>query len=487
MAGRFLLGIAALLTAAPSVAATSTVNSVQLRSLEQSTQVIVALDRTPGYRLFMLTGPDRVVLDVLDCHLVSSALPLPAGQGSVRQLRAANRSDGSMRLVMDLNEVVDSSGSLQFSSIGGRLVVTLRPHLSAVFMGASPAVSPGTVRAAAANPAPVTAAGYPVPASAAEDSMEWTAVLPATIPGTGEPSHAGRDIVIAVDAGHGGKDPGAHGPNGVLEKDVTLQIAQRLAEIINSQPGMRGVLTRDRDEFIPLRGRYERARAAKADLFISIHADAVGKRDVRGASVYVLNEKGATDEAARQLAARENAADLIGGVSLGDKDPMLRSVLLDVAQNASLSSSIEVGDHILKGIRQVSLVRKPRVLQAPFMVLKSPDVPSVLIETAYISNPTDERNLDDDGYRRRLARAIFTGVNSYFAANPPAAILAANPNPEPAVAGRTVRHIIRRGETLAAVAGRYNISVRDLRHANRLKTDQVAVGQILQIPVSRKT
>jgi N-acetylmuramoyl-L-alanine amidase len=299
-----------------------------------------------------------------------------------------------------------------------------------------------------------------------------------------EPPTAARDIIVAVDAGHGGKDPGAHGPHGVLEKDVTLEIARRLTELINSQPGMHGVLTRDQDEYLPLRGRMERARAAEADLFISIHADAVRNPQVQGASVYVLNEKGATDEAARRLAARENAADLIGGVSLGDKDRTLASVLMDVSQNASLSSSIEVGDHILKGIGRVGSVRKPRVLQAPFMVLKSPDVPSVLIETAYISNPAEERRLDDDAYRRRLARAIMGGVRSYFDNNPPRTVSVAAMAPAPAA--HTVRHVIRRGETLAVVADRYNVSVRDLRQANRLRGNQVAIGQVLRIPLTQR-
>lgn len=232
-------------------------------------------------------------------------------------------------------------------------------------------------------------------------------------------------MVIAIDAGHGGKDPGAHGPRGTLEKNVTLLLARRLADVIEREPGMRAVLTRNRDEFLPLRSRMERARAARADLFLSIHTDAVPNRSVRGASVYVLNEKGATDEAARRLAARENAADLIGGVTLKDKDRMLASVLLDLSQNASLSSSIEVGDTILGEMSRVATVRKPRVMQAPFMVLKSPDVPSVLIETAYISNPEDERRLGNQGFRDQVARAILSGVRKYFYRNPPRGTLVA--------------------------------------------------------------
>jgi len=299
------------------------------------------------------------------------------------------------------------------------------------------------------------------------------------------PDAIGRDIVIAVDAGHGGKDPGAHGPRGVLEKDVTLRLARRLVDAINAEPGMRGVLTRNRDEFIPLRGRMERARAAQADLFVSVHADAVRNRSVQGSSVYVLNEKGATDEAARRLAARENAADLIGGVSLRTRDPTLASVLLDLSQNASLSSSIEVADEILEEMSRVGTVRKRQVMQAPFMVLKSPDVPSVLVETAYISNPEEERRLDSHEYRGQLAGAIFAGVRDYFYRNPPRGTLVAELSRQQ-LAGE-VQHVIRRGETLSVIADRYNTSVRRIRDANRLKTDRVAVGQVIRVPLTRDT
>jgi N-acetylmuramoyl-L-alanine amidase len=271
----------------------------------------------------------------------------------------------------------------------------------------------------------------------------------------------------------------------VREKDVTLKIARRLAEVINAEPGMRAVLTRSRDEFIPLRARMERARAAQADLFVSIHADAVRNRRVQGASVYVLNEKGATDEAARRLAARENAADLIGGVSLGNKDRTLASVLMDLSQNASLSSSIEVGDDVLAELKRVGTVRKPRVMQAPFMVLKSPDVPSLLIETAYISNPEEERRLDSHGYRDRLARAVFSGVRNYFYRNPPRGTLVAELSRGRSSPER--QHVIREGETLSLIATRYNVSVRRIRDANRLPSDHVTVGQVLRIPSIRDT
>ena len=222
--------------------------------------------------------------------------------------------------------------------------------------------------------------------------------------------------------------PGAHGPSGTREKDVTLAISRRLVALLNEEPGMRGVLTRSDDRFLGLRERMERARSANANLFISIHADAAYNRSAQGSTVYVLSEKAASDEASRRLAARENAA-LIGGVELGDKDPVLASVLMDLSQNASISSSIAVGDAILGNMSRLGRLHRRTVQQAPFMVLKSPDVPSVLVETAYISNPTDERNLRSPSHQQALARAVLDGIRKYFAANPPGNAAAVRPPP----------------------------------------------------------
>jgi N-acetylmuramoyl-L-alanine amidase len=237
------------------------------------------------------------------------------------------------------------------------------------------------------------------------------------------PAHApidtGRDVVVAVDAGHGGEDPGAIGAGGTREKDVVLGIARALADRINGEPGMHAVLTRDADYFVALRERIRRARAAKADLFVSIHADSVFDRGVSGASVYVLSEKGATNEAARWLAERENAADLKGGVKLDDKDNVLASVLLDLSQSASIGSSTEAAERVLAAIDRIGDVRKPRVQQAGFVVLKSPDIPSMLVETAYISNPADERRLGSEAHQQQLAAAIFGGIRGYFEDSPP--------------------------------------------------------------------
>jgi N-acetylmuramoyl-L-alanine amidase len=228
----------------------------------------------------------------------------------------------------------------------------------------------------------------------------------------------GRDIIVAIDAGHGGKDPGAIGRGGTREKDVVLGIATALARRINAEPGMRAVLTRDDDRFIPLRERINIARARKADMFISVHADAIANRQVAGSSVYVISSGAASSEAARWLAERENAADLKGGVSLAEQG-QLASVLMDLSQTASLGSSVEAAERVLAHMDRVGQVRKSSVQHGPFLVLKSPDIPSMLVETAYISNPAEEKRLRTGAHQDRIANAIFSGVREFFRSSPP--------------------------------------------------------------------
>jgi N-acetylmuramoyl-L-alanine amidase len=230
--------------------------------------------------------------------------------------------------------------------------------------------------------------------------------------------------VIAIDAGHGGEDPGAIGPNGTQEKDVTLAIARKLRDLVNREPGMRAILTRDGDYFVPLNVRVHKARRVQADLFVSIHADAFIKPHARGSSVFALSERGATSAAAQWLAKRENDADLIGGINLDVRDPYLKQTLLDLSQTATISDSLKLGRSVLGEIGEINTLHKQAVEQAGFAVLKAPDIPSILIETAFISNPIEERRLRDDAYQQRMASAVLSGVKRYLAANPP---LARNP------------------------------------------------------------
>ncbi|HET6434332.1 MAG TPA: N-acetylmuramoyl-L-alanine amidase, partial [Xanthomonadaceae bacterium] len=286
---------------------------------------------------------------------------------------------------------------------------------------ASPAAPQATATGTAVDPARILA-GEPVAPAPAQAAAPAPAVA-------GQPPvktvqdiarRAGmRPLVIAIDAGHGGQDPGARGANGSREKDITLKIARELARQVNATPGLKAYLTRDTDVFIPLAQRYQKARAAKADLFVSIHADSFTSPTARGSSVFVLSQRGASSQAARWLASQENAADLVGGVKLQDKDDTLASVLLDLSQSATMKASEDMASAVLDGLKRLGKTHKDEVERANFVVLRSPDVPSMLVETAFISNPEEERRLNDPKHQADLARAILNGVTGYFSRQPP--------------------------------------------------------------------
>lgn len=467
--------IAGLLIHIPGASAAGRlqVQGVQLLDQPAGTRIELRLSQPADYKVFTLGNPDRVVLDISAAALARSALPLPAAAGAVREVRAAYR-DGGLRMVFDLATAMRPLTTAGGEASAARLTIDLQP-LNAAAVAAIPVPAP------AALPTAVAKVPEPEPQPAQPEAQPQVQTAPAPpMPAVPEKPQPARDIVVVVDAGHGGHDPGAHGRGGLREKDVTLAISRRLVDLINSEPGMRGVLTRSDDRFLDLRARMERARSVSADLFVSIHADAAMNRSARGSTVYVLSEKAASDEASRRLAARENAA-LIGGVELGDKDPVLASVLMDLSQNASISSSISVGDAILREMAGLGRLHRDRVQHAPFMVLKSPDVPSVLIETAYISNPEDERNLGSASHQDKLARAVLGGIRRYFDGNPGRGVLTAAARPEEP--RRDIRHVIRRGDTLSAIADRYNTSMQRIRAANGLRSDTVRLGQTLRIPV----
>ena len=287
--------------------------------------------------------------------------------------------------------------------------------------------------------------------------------------------------MIAVDPGHGGYDPGAVGRARVREKDVALAIGRLLASRIEDEPGMKAILVRKGDYYVDHRVRMEIARRNKADLFVSIHADAINDRRAKGASVYALSLRGASDEAAKRLAQRENAAGLVGGVSLADKDPVLASVLLDLSQNAALSASLDVGSNVIRELGKVGTVHRAKVQQAGLLVLKSPDVPSILVETNFISNPHEEKKLGNRAHQKKLASAIMAGIRGYFYQNPPSDTqLAMDLKRTPA---KQVSHVISRGDTLSEIAERYNVSMSAIRSVNKLSSNRLRIGQTLRIPV----
>jgi N-acetylmuramoyl-L-alanine amidase len=385
----FLIGLLAAASLVPAVRAAHVRPAVHVdvravavtASSDEAAGVSIDLSRATTYNLFTLANPSRVVIDLRDARLASTA-HLPPGAGILVGIRAAPRPNGGLRVVMQLNTGAPAAAEWAAPTARGGATQLL------VSIG-----RPADLAQLAA-PRAIHAAHAP-----AADSD--------------------RDVVVAVDAGHGGQDPGAIGHAGTHEKDVVLAIARALAERINTEPGMHAILTRDRDEFLLLRERIHRARLAKADLFVSVHADSIANRDVSGSSVYVLSEHGATDEAARWLAERQNAADLMGGVSLSDKDSTLASVLLDLSQSANISASMTAAEGVLGALERVGEVRKPQVQQAGFVVLKSPDIPSMLVETAYISNPAEERRLKSAPHQAKIANAIFAGLKDYFERNPP--------------------------------------------------------------------
>jgi N-acetylmuramoyl-L-alanine amidase len=386
----FALGIAgASWLLAPNVMAAAA--DAELRGIAITTtngnaaQVTLDLSSVTSHKLFTLDNPNRVVVDLRNTRLASGTR-LPSGTGVIEEIRTGEQARGTLRVVMELKSAAPSRAQWVAPSGGapGRLIVAIGKE------------SPLAQIAPPGPPAP------PTPVRAAH-----------------APTDTDRDVIIAIDAGHGGPDPGAIGRNGTREKDVVLAVARELAERINDEPGMRAVLTRDSDHFLVHRERIRRARVAKADMFVSVHADSIRDRSVSGSSVYVLSDRGASSEAARWLAEQENAADLIGGVSLADKDSSLASVLMDLSQTASISASMSAAERVLQSLHRVGEVRKPKVQQAGFLVLKSPDIPSMLVETAYISNPAEESRLKSAQHQGKLAGAIFSGIRGYFETNPP--------------------------------------------------------------------
>ena len=373
---RFISSYCLLLIFSSSISAEEAVHLKNIRvwAAPDNTRVVFDVTSPVSHKLELLSEPYRVVIDLQNTEPFA-ALPQPAlGDGYVQDIRRGQHGD-FLRVVLDLKKQARAKSFLLAPNkhYGHRLVVDVY------------------------------------------DEKQEQAVKVEKAPVPGEY----RDIVVAIDAGHGGEDPGAIGPRGTHEKKVVLQIARKLADAINREAGMRAVLTRSGDYYLPLRKRIELARRHRADLFISLHADAFTNRRVRGSSVYVLSNRGASSEHARWLAERENASDLIGGVSLDDKDSLLASVLLDLSQTPSLEASIDAAEKILEGLEEVGTLLKPGVESAAFAVLKSPDIPSLLVQTGFISNPQEEKKLRSNTYQQKLAQALSASVKRYFVANAP--------------------------------------------------------------------
>ena len=409
----------------------ATLSAVQVKNVRtwpapDHTRVVFDLDSTVAYTVFLLDDPDRVVIDLKHTRLATDIRRPSRSDRLLRRIRSAPRKNGGLRVVLDLKRTIRPRSFLldPNKQYGHRLVVDL----------------------------------YPKTTQVSNEGVE-------------KEDSGLRDIVVTVDAGHGGDDPGAVPRRGVHEKDVVLAISRELGKAIDAREGMRAVLVRNGDYYVGLRRRMELARQAGADLFVSVHADSFRDPNVHGASVYVISRRGASSETARWLATQENAADLAGGVSLDDMDEGLATVLLDLSQTAALRASREVGRRVLSQLGRIGPLHKRRVERAGFMVLKAPDIPSILVETGFITNPRDERRLKDSDERRAIAGAIAEGIAGYFEVHPPAGTLLAKR-----------RHVIARGDTLSDIAKRYRVSLVALRSANRIRGDRIHIGDVLRIP-----
>ncbi|MCP4876148.1 MAG: AMIN domain-containing protein [Gammaproteobacteria bacterium] len=370
---RYGVSLALFTGAGPALAKPiRTLTSIRIsQSAEDHTRVVFDLTGDIEHGLFTLTNPPRVVIDLNDTRKSEAIDISTRSTNLIRGIRSASKDSGRLRVVIDLQGKVRPRSFVlkPDGKSGHRLVVDLH----------------------ATNLGPT-----PIKTSQQERKQHK------------------KQFVIALDPGHGGRDPGAIGKKGTREKDVALSVAKKMKPIINRTPGYRAILTRDADRYVTLRNRVKKAREAEADIFISLHADSFHKANVKGASVYALSLRGASSEAARWIAQKENASDLIGGISLDDKDDLIASVLLDLSQTATIQDSLELGSDVLSHIGKVSKLNNQKVQQAGFAVLKAPDMPSILIETAFLSNPSEEKKLRNPKHQHKLAKAVFSGIKNHL-------------------------------------------------------------------------
>ena len=438
----------------PGQAASVSVQNLRMWRAPDNTRLVLDLSGPLNHKIFQLKNPDRVVIDIESASL-SKPLPAMTYNGPiVKSIRIGHRGKGDLRIVLDLKRVTQPRSFLlkPFQSHGYRLVVDLDHTPDAddpEFEKDKPAV---------ADPAPVREPSRPA--------------LP--------PRRS--EIVVAIDAGHGGEDPGAIGRRyRTLEKQVVLSIAKELKRLVDREPNMRAVMTRKGDYFVPLAKRVHMAQDARADIFISIHADSLPKKRVRGASVYALSQRGATSRLAKRLADQENASDYIGGI-LENKDPMVQKVLVDLNQTSTIVDSLALGRDILSSIKSVGHIHSHNVEQAGFAVLKSPFMPSVLVETAFISNPSEEKRLRTRRFQRQMAQGIFSGVKRYVKRKGMRPSPSAVPRGSARANSAKKVHVVRRGETLSGIAQRYGVRLKDLRAENDITGSGVRAGERLQIP-----
>ena len=434
MHGLLVLLLTLLISAAGFAA---DVKDVRLWRAPDHTRVVFDLSGPAEYQVFQLNNPERLVVDISRTRLKQLPADLKFDDSPISRLRHGVREGKDLRVVFDLTREV-KIGSFMLAASGDlhdRLVIDFHDKQSA--------------------------------ARTVKTAVDITS--------------GRRPVIIAIDAGHGGEDPGAIGPGRLYEKKVVLEISKELQRLFNSTKGYKAELVRTGDYYVGLRQRRDIARKMQADLFISVHADAFKTPHASGSSVYALSQRGATSASAAFLAQRENDSDLVGGVSLSDKDDILAGVLTDLSMTASMDASLRIGANVLDGMGRMTKLHSKRVEQAAFAVLKSPDIPSILVETGFISNPGEARKLATSSYRKQMAQAIFSGVDSHFRRSPPpdtylAALKRGEVKPR--------EYTIASGDTLSEIAARFDVSVAQLQRENKLASTGIRIGQTLIIPES---
>jgi len=415
-------GLPALAYAGEAVAQ---VDDIRLAANKGYLRLVFDLDKVASHTVFTLHDPERVVLDIKNTKMTHGMVDRLQANSMIRRVRSGVRNGNDLRVVFDLSERVTPRSFLLGPSgkAGNRLVLDLH-------------------QAKRGKQAKVTKK---------------------------------RDVIIAIDAGHGGKDPGAIGRHGTHEKLITLQIAKQLEKSINAQRGMKAVLTRKNDRFMRLRDRIHKARDAQADMMISLHADSFPDPRARGSSIYALSIDGASSETARMMADKENAVDLLfGDIELAIEDKMVKEVLFDLSLTGTIESSLDIGDEIINQIKTINKVHKKKVQQAGFAVLKAPNIPSVLLETAFISNPREEKSLRSSSYQKKVAKAVTRGVSRYFSRKAP---------PGTWLSEVADEYKIHQGDSIASIAKTYDVTETDLRARNALFADNLIAGQVIKIPV----
>ena len=419
----------------------ASVDGIRIRPSPERTRIVFDVSEPVEHRIFQLKNPNRLVIDISGAEFNATKDDLSFEKTPITNLRYARWGENDLRIVLELKEKVEPKSFIlkPILQYGDRLVVDLSTE------------------------------------ERQYQPVQQTDIL----------SRQMRDLVIAIDAGHGGDDPGAVGHGKLYEKNVVLGIAQKMNARLDKESGLRGFMVRSGDYYIEHRKRTRLARDNRADVFVSIHADAWSDAQPRGASIYVLSEKGATSETARILAESENRSDLIGGVgsiSLEDKDEILVNVLLDLSMTHTLSSSLDIGESVIRSLQSITPMHTTRVEQAAFAVLKAPDIPSILVETGFISNPKDAAALKTKSHQEKLAKAIVAGIRNYLELNPPEGTYLAWKRNESS--GELLTYVIERGDTLTGIADRYRVSAEELKKVNGLNNDKIRIGQILKIPGS---